>query len=510
MRQITKPWIVVACMLPVLWISRVSAQMTYPEAFFNQSYVPSSPNGVGAATYGDQPVSLSSGSAAISIPIFVVNCGSLKLPVSLSYQYNGLFPLLDAGWVGLGWNLNAGGMITREVEGGVDNSENSGYNYGQYNLADSITSSPDPNNFWGGAYNNLLGNSAKAYDLAPDIFDAEFNGYSDKFIWVSGKAYMMTWNKDFGVSWPSPTSNITVTTADGTIYIFSSGESTTNYYYGGEDSTHQTYTSAWNLSSIVSADHKDTILLTYATYSWQQAAVSYQTNYVKSDGSQADIGPDSLGYDSGPSVSASVLQSIQCRNYRVQFVQDTAARTDISGNYPRLRGINVIDSLTGDTIKKNVFSPTNILAKPRLAPPPVKDWRLKRSAPSIPGFRRIPLLIFSNTSTNTEHFPVKQPRRSIFGAIATTRSTAQQSFRRTAADTILLRHRVRVWAVTVAALVLLFAASVPWILSCIQQEGILHISMGRTLFIMDPPMFQGREFGFKVLHPSVIILSARR
>jgi hypothetical protein len=62
--------------------------------------------------------------------------------------------------VGLGWNLSAGGVITREVESGVDSSENSGYNYGQYNLEDTIIGgSPDPDNFWGSAYNNLLGNS---------------------------------------------------------------------------------------------------------------------------------------------------------------------------------------------------------------------------------------------------------------------------------------------------------------------------------------------------------------
>ena len=185
----------------------LKAQQTYPEAAFNQSYVPSSPNGAAWAAYGDQPVSLYEGTPVISIPVYTVKCGALSLPISLSYNYNGFFPLQDAGWVGLGWNLNAGGIITRQVEGGVDNSENSGYNYGQYNIADSVTGSPDSDNFWGSAYNNLLGNAGKSYDLAPDIYDAEFNGYSDKFLWVSGKAYMMTWDKDFGVSWPSPTSN---------------------------------------------------------------------------------------------------------------------------------------------------------------------------------------------------------------------------------------------------------------------------------------------------------------
>lgn len=356
MRSIVNPRAFLFSVALTICIFRAEGQQAYPEAILNQSYVPASPNGAAAAAYGDQPVALYTGTPAISIPIFTVSCGSLSLPISLSYNYNGLLPLQDAGWVGLGWNLNAGGVITREVEGGVDNSENSGYNYGQYNLGDSIniTNSVDRSNFWGSAYDNLLGNIGTSYDLQPDIYDAEFNGYSDKFVWISGKAYMMRWDKDFGVS--NPSGNFVITTADGVVYTFAAKETTTNYYYGGRDSTHQTYTSAYNLSSIVSADHKDTIILNYATYSWQQAVVSYQASYIKSAGAQADIGPDSLGYNSSPSISSQLLQSIQCRNYRIQFVLDTAVRTDISGNYPRLREIDVIDSLTGTTVKKNTFS----------------------------------------------------------------------------------------------------------------------------------------------------------
>ena len=37
------------------------------------------------------------------------------------------------------------------------------------------------------------------------------------------------------------------------------------------------------------------------------------------------------------------------------FIPDVSSRTDILGNYPRLKEIDVIDSLTGTTIKKNTF-----------------------------------------------------------------------------------------------------------------------------------------------------------
>jgi hypothetical protein len=338
-----------------LTMSAASGQ-GYPEPSMNQSFVPPSPNAQAFAMYNNDPVALYEGTPAIAIPIYTVKCGSLTLPISLSYNYNGLFPLQDAGWVGLGWNLNAGGEISRMIEGQVDNSEHSGYNYGQYNLADTLSSSPDLSNFFSIAYNNQLVDSGYSYDLAPDIFDAEFNGYSNKFLWVNNQAYMMTWDKDFGVSWPSPTGNITITTADGTIYTFGAKETSTNYIYGGGDSASQNYPSAWCLTQVVSADHKDTITLNYATYYWTQIGVSYQTSYIKSTGLQADLGSGAVSFAAYPTTTMQVLQSIQCRNSRVSFIVDTAARTDIIANMPRLREIDVVDSLTGILVKKNTFS----------------------------------------------------------------------------------------------------------------------------------------------------------
>jgi hypothetical protein len=334
----------------------VGQSPTYPEPSVDQSTMPSSPNAQGFQAYGNEPVALFEGTPSISIPIYVVKCGALSLPISLSYNYTGLFPLQDAGWVGLGWNLNAGGVVSRIVEGGVDNSENSGYNYGQYNLHDTIFQSTDLEVFMGKAYNNNLGYSGNAYDLAPDIFDAEFNGNSGKFFWINGKGYCLSYNKDLGISWPSPTSNITITTTDGTKYTFGAQEITTYYYYGGADSTHQSFTSAWFLTMVVSADLKDTIKLNYASYTWNQSSASYQTSYVSSTGTQNDLGSDPTSFLVSPTIQTQILQSIQCRNSRVSFVPDGSLRTDVQGSSPRLREIDVIDSLSGNLVKKNTLS----------------------------------------------------------------------------------------------------------------------------------------------------------
>ncbi|HET6255226.1 MAG TPA: hypothetical protein VFE32_14190 [Puia sp.] len=351
------PKLIVFFFCTILVLVNAHAQSpTYPEQVMNQSFVPPSPNAQGFQNYDNSPVALYTGLPSINIPIYTVKCGSLALPISLSYNSNGFFPLQDAGWVGLGWSLNAGGAISRMVEGNVDGIQNSGYNYGQYNLWDSIFTNPNIDSFLQRSYNNNLGYGNNSYDLAPDVFDAEFNGIGDKFFWISGKAYMLSYNKQLSISWPSPTSNITITTADGTVYTFSAKETTTAYYYGGPDSVSQSYTSAWFLTSIVSANNEDQIWLNYSPYTWHQAPTSYQTSYTLSIGTQPDIGNDPIKFLPGPSITTQVLTSIICRNSRISFIPDAAGRTDINGTLPRLREIDVIDSVTGTTVKKDYFS----------------------------------------------------------------------------------------------------------------------------------------------------------
>ncbi|HEV3411441.1 MAG TPA: hypothetical protein VG101_03140 [Puia sp.] len=278
------------------------------------------------------------------------------MPISLSYNSNGLFPLRDAGWVGLGWNLNAGGSISRTVEGNIDGIQNSGYNYGQYNLYDSIWLNGNVDSFLQRAYNPNLAYGNNSYDMAPDIFDAEFNGIGDKFFWINGKAYLISYNKELSISWPSPTSNMVITTEGGVQYTFGAKETTTNYYYGGPDSIPQSYTSSWYLTQIISLQG-DTIEFNYTSKTWKQALNSYQTSYALSTTTgQSDLGYDPNQYLPFPSITTQVLQSIVCRNSRVSFVLDPVARTDVNGTLPRLREIDVIDSLTSDTVKRNFMS----------------------------------------------------------------------------------------------------------------------------------------------------------
>ena len=76
-----------------------------------------SPNVAALGLYGEIPVSKFTGMPDISVPLDEVPVGDLKLPFSLNYHAAGIRPDQHPGWVGMGWNLNTGGVVSRTVKG---------------------------------------------------------------------------------------------------------------------------------------------------------------------------------------------------------------------------------------------------------------------------------------------------------------------------------------------------------------------------------------------------------
>lgn len=84
--------------------------------------IPPSPTAYALGNYGNIPVGLFTGSPNISVPLFTYKTGSIDLPLSLSYSSNGVKVDEISTNVGLGWNLNFGGVITRMVRDRADES----------------------------------------------------------------------------------------------------------------------------------------------------------------------------------------------------------------------------------------------------------------------------------------------------------------------------------------------------------------------------------------------------
>lgn len=89
------------------------------------------PEAASLGRYGVFQVSEYSGAANISIPLYTVKSGDISFPINLYYDCSGIKVEQDATFVGLGWNLSYGGMISHIVCGEDDFLETTGYEFNQ-------------------------------------------------------------------------------------------------------------------------------------------------------------------------------------------------------------------------------------------------------------------------------------------------------------------------------------------------------------------------------------------
>ncbi|MEL7422095.1 MAG: hypothetical protein AAFN81_03840, partial [Bacteroidota bacterium] len=92
-------------------------QVTHAQSNTVEVNAPPAPEAAAFGKFGDIPVGEFTGSAQINVPIYNLAHRGFSLPISLNYHSNGIRVSEEAGWVGLGWSLNTGGMITRAVRG---------------------------------------------------------------------------------------------------------------------------------------------------------------------------------------------------------------------------------------------------------------------------------------------------------------------------------------------------------------------------------------------------------
>ena len=81
------------------------------------------PNSASFNKFIDHPVSLYNGTPEVSVPIYTLIDGAIEIPIVLRYNTSGVKVSEEAGWVGLGWNLNVGGLITQNVIGEYDDCD---------------------------------------------------------------------------------------------------------------------------------------------------------------------------------------------------------------------------------------------------------------------------------------------------------------------------------------------------------------------------------------------------
>ncbi|WP_461589693.1 hypothetical protein, partial [Winogradskyella sp.] len=143
--------------------------------------LPTSPEASSFAKFTEVPVSHYTGVPNISIPISSFNVGDKVFPVSLSYHARGIQVSEIPSRVGLGWTLNAGGQISRQIRNKADDGL-TGYTTAANTLKQALIDDPNPtlNEVISLVDNNL--NVDWQPDMIPDVFSLQVNDISSKFM----------------------------------------------------------------------------------------------------------------------------------------------------------------------------------------------------------------------------------------------------------------------------------------------------------------------------------------
>ena len=149
------------------------------ENSFNPKIIPPSPTAYELGRYGQTDVGTFTGTPNISVPLYTYKTRNLSIPVSLGYNSNGIQVDQMETNVGLGWNLNAGGIINRVVRGKPDEERSTPINEDDC-FSSSFISYMDANQF---------------LDTEPDLYSYNFNGHSGQFVFdKNGKAVLVPQN----------------------------------------------------------------------------------------------------------------------------------------------------------------------------------------------------------------------------------------------------------------------------------------------------------------------------
>ncbi|CAL2076866.1 hypothetical protein [Tenacibaculum sp. 190524A05c] len=258
---------------------------------------PLSPEASSIGKYGQIPVGLFTGTPQVNVPICTFKSGPLSVPVSLNYSSNGIRIDEYASSVGLGWNLSAGGVITRSVYGKKDEN--------QYRPAKNVNLAIGEDRF---LYASAAADPGpESVDTQPDIFSFNFNGFSGKF-YLDDNAPFFT-DRDIIFLEPSPVkveilnigteNQFKITDPKGIVYYFGGENAIEKFKYDATNQadnpeTYPLVPSAWFLTKIVHLNGEE------INFSYERGSVIYKNSI-----SQSVTKVDGFYNESDPCISTS-------------------------------------------------------------------------------------------------------------------------------------------------------------------------------------------------------------
>lgn len=312
--------------------------------------IPPSPQAAAFARYGEIPVDYSTGVPEIEIPFFTVSSGALSLPISVSYHASGIKVKDVSSCVGLGWVLNANGIISRAIFGEPDDypATNPSPYKSKQEITDAILQADEDIEKY-----TVMDNLDRMYDGNADIqkdrYSYNFNRHSGifRYDFVTNEVRTIPFAPIKITKHGSPPNlYFMVIDENGIVYSFEASESSNGYL------------TSWLLTSMTSADGTDQIQFFYSN---SDVIVEKSLAPVVVRGKQYNWNLDAPNYEiksvlqnnySFTTYGTKRLDSITAENAVVKFayLQDRldAAKT-------RLTSISLLDKRSRSVKKKIEF-----------------------------------------------------------------------------------------------------------------------------------------------------------
>ncbi|MBQ1913093.1 MAG: RHS repeat-associated core domain-containing protein [Bacteroidales bacterium] len=254
-----------------------------------EDILPPSPEAATAVKYADVPFTHSVGAAEYDIPLYELKGHQLSIPISLSYQSNGIKVDEIAGVAGLGWTLQAGGVVTREVVYMPDEFDSWSF----YELPDDeMMEYLDDNVWYGGAELFLTRTLWHQRDRSSDRYSYNVGGLSGSFIITPDREVVQLSGDGvtivpYQATTTGPILYFTITGPDGTRYVLSEREMSMRKNQRQEFPTIETgqevdwtAATAWYLTGITSADGTESATFTYADGGVWERDVETETQHI--------------------------------------------------------------------------------------------------------------------------------------------------------------------------------------------------------------------------------------
>ena len=317
----------------------------------NQTVVlPTTPEAASLHKFVDIPVDLNSGIPNVSIDLFELKFRDFTLPININYHSSGIKVSEISSNIGAGWSLNAGGLISANVNNVPDVDSNSGYLQSQPGTVYDkyVVSGFDEDDINGADPfddHETLDLIAKGQnDGEPDLFYYNFMGRGGNFVFDETHSIRLIPYSSSSIQFEN--NRFKITDERGVVYEFiqlenaevrgvGSGCPLPDWFNGFDVLT---YTPTWHLKSIV-APNGD-----FVTFEYENVNYSYNIVASQSDSYYMHWVQTSPGACSGPAdmpiatclnqveVQGKRIVSINTSNgYHINFAYNPAEREDLPG-----------------------------------------------------------------------------------------------------------------------------------------------------------------------------------